>query len=132
MRPITVEEDWEHVLTQKVVTLNTCREVACLTFQLPHITTGFFQIHRRQPTTGSLQSLRIQGRIFDRNLPDLKRISAVSQYEEEVLSECFSGFLSGPYFAFWIVCPRNDTLVSPISHIDGLSVRLAFQIHSKK
>jgi len=29
------------------------------------------------------------------------------------------------------VRPRNDTLVSPISHLDGLRVRLAFRIHSK-
>jgi len=31
-------------------------DVACLTFQLPHITTGSFPSHRRQSTTGSLQS----------------------------------------------------------------------------
>ena len=35
-----------HVLMQKVVTLNTCCDVACLAFQLPHITTGSFQSHR--------------------------------------------------------------------------------------
>jgi len=41
MRLISVEKDWKHVLMQKVVTLNTCCDIACLTFQLPHITTGF-------------------------------------------------------------------------------------------
>jgi len=43
---------------QKVVTLNTCCDIACLTFQLPHITTGSFQSHRRQLTTGSFQNLQ--------------------------------------------------------------------------
>ena len=51
------KKDWKHVLTQKVVTLNTCCDIACLTFQLPHITVGSFQSHRRQPTTGFFQSL---------------------------------------------------------------------------
>jgi len=41
MRLISVEKDWKHVLMQKVVTLNTCCDIACLTFQLPHITAGF-------------------------------------------------------------------------------------------
>ena len=56
MRLISVEKGWKHVLTRTVVTLNTCCDTACLTFQLPHITTGSFQNHRRQPTTGSLRS----------------------------------------------------------------------------
>ena len=51
------EKDWKHVLMQKVVTLNTCCDIACLTFQLPHVTTGVFS-HRGQPTTGSLHSLQ--------------------------------------------------------------------------
>jgi len=58
MRVISVEKDWKHVLMQKVVILNTCCDVACLTFQLPHITTGSFQSHQWQPTTGSLQGLQ--------------------------------------------------------------------------
>jgi len=45
MRLISVEKDWKHELMQKVVTLNTCCDTACLTFQLPHITTGSFQSH---------------------------------------------------------------------------------------
>jgi len=56
MQQISVKKDWKHVL--KVVTLNTCCDIACLIFQLPHITTGFFQNHQPQPTTGSLQSLQ--------------------------------------------------------------------------
>ena len=36
------QKDWKHVPVQKVVTLNTCCNVACLAFYLPHITTGFF------------------------------------------------------------------------------------------
>ena len=38
-------KDWKHVSVQKVVTLNICCNGACLTFHLPHITTGFFQSH---------------------------------------------------------------------------------------
>ena len=40
------EEDWKHVSVQKLVTLNTCCDVACLIFQLPHITTGSSQSHQ--------------------------------------------------------------------------------------
>ena len=43
MRLISVDKDWKHVLTQKVVSPNTCCDIACLTFQLPHITTGFYR-----------------------------------------------------------------------------------------
>jgi len=66
MRLISVEKDWKHVLTHKVVTLNTCCDIACLTFQSPHITTGYFQSHRRQPTTGSFWSFQ---RLKERNKP---------------------------------------------------------------
>jgi len=58
MRLISVEKHWKCVLMQKVVTLNTCCEVACLIIQLPHITTGSFQSCQWQPTAGSLQSLQ--------------------------------------------------------------------------
>ena len=40
------EKDWKHVSVQKVVNLNTCCDVACLTFQFSHITTGSFQSHQ--------------------------------------------------------------------------------------
>jgi len=73
MRLISVEKDWKHVLTQKVVTLNTCCHTACLTFQLPHITTGSFQSHRRQLTT--LQSLQ---RLKERNRRSRRRSMALS------------------------------------------------------
>jgi len=43
MRLISVEKDWKHVLLQKVVTLNTCCDVACLAFQLPHIKPVLFR-----------------------------------------------------------------------------------------
>jgi len=42
-------KDWKHALMQKVVTLNTCCDVACLTFQLPHTTTGSFQATNNNP-----------------------------------------------------------------------------------
>jgi len=57
-RLISVEKDWKHVLMQKVVTLNSCCDIACLTFRLPYFTTGSFQSHRRQPTNGCFQSLQ--------------------------------------------------------------------------
>ena len=41
-----VEKDWKHVLMQKVATLNTCCDTAYVTFQLPHVTVGFFQSYR--------------------------------------------------------------------------------------
>ena len=41
MQLISDKKDWKHVSVQKVVTLNICCNVACLTFHLPHITTGF-------------------------------------------------------------------------------------------
>ena len=62
MRQISVEKDWKCVLTQKVVTLNTFCDIACLTFQLPHITTGSFQSHRWQPTSVSSKSPTLKER----------------------------------------------------------------------
>ena len=40
MRLTSVEKDWKHALMEKVVTVNTFCDIACLSFQLPHITTG--------------------------------------------------------------------------------------------
>jgi len=71
MRLISVEKDWKHV-TQKVVTLNTRCDTACLTFQLPHITTGSFQSHQQQLKTGSSQSLH---RLKERNELSVRRKS---------------------------------------------------------
>ena len=47
-----IKKDWKHVSVQKVVTLNICCNVACLTFHLPHTTNGSFESHQCQPTTG--------------------------------------------------------------------------------
>jgi len=58
MRLISVDKGWKHELAQTLVTANTCCDVACLTFQLPHITTSSCQSHRRQPTTGSIRSFQ--------------------------------------------------------------------------
>jgi len=44
-------------------------DIACLTFQLPHITTGSFQSHRWQRTTGSLERLQ---RLTERNKPSVR------------------------------------------------------------
>jgi len=49
MQLTSCEKDWKHVSVQKVITLNTCCDVACLTFQLSHITTGSFHSHQCQP-----------------------------------------------------------------------------------
>ena len=56
MQLISGEKDWKRVSVQKVVTLNTCCDVACLTFQLPHITNGSFQSHQCQLIIDSFQS----------------------------------------------------------------------------
>jgi len=62
-------KNWKDVLMQNVITLNNCCNTACPTFQLPHITTGSFQNHRRQLTTGSFQSLQ---RLKERNKLSVK------------------------------------------------------------
>ena len=48
---------------------NTCCDTVCLTFQLPHITTGSFQSHQWQPTTGFFQSLQ---RLKEHNKPSVR------------------------------------------------------------
>ena len=66
---ISGEKDWKHVSVQKVVTLNICCNVACLTFHLPHITTGSFQSHQCSHTTGSFQ---IRQRLEECNMPSVR------------------------------------------------------------
>ena len=56
MQLISGEKDWKHVSVQKVVTLNICCDVACLTFHLSHITTGSFQSYQRLQERKYLQS----------------------------------------------------------------------------
>ena len=69
VRLISVGKDWKYVLMQKVVILNTCCYTACLIFQLPHITTGSFQSHQRQSTTGSFWCLQ---RLKECNRPSVR------------------------------------------------------------
>ena len=91
-----VEKDLKHVLIHKVVTLNTCCDIACLTFQLPHNTTSSFQSHRRQPTRGSLQSLR--------GLKERKKTFSQVKgfYSSQVSVVTFSGgWASGLQFVFF-------------------------------
>ena len=65
----SVAKNTKYVSVQKVVTLNTCCDVACLTFQLLHVKTVSFQIHKCQPTSGSfqrhqrLEECKIQGSV---------------------------------------------------------------------
>jgi len=62
MRLISGKKDWKHCVSiQNVATLNTCCDVAYLTFQLPHITTGSFQSHQCHATTGSSQPPTFEG-----------------------------------------------------------------------
>ena len=56
MQLISGEKDWKHVSMQKVVTMNICCNVFCMTFHLPHITTSSFHSHQCQPTTGFFQN----------------------------------------------------------------------------
>jgi len=72
MRLISVEKDWKYVLTQKVVTLNTCYEIRLPHIPLPHITTGSFQSYRRQPTIGLFQSLQHLKEVKERNKPSVR------------------------------------------------------------
>jgi len=48
MQLISGKKHWKHVSVQKVVSLSlsTCCDVACLTFQFSHITTGSFGRHQ--------------------------------------------------------------------------------------
>ena len=69
MHLISGEKDWKHVSVQKVVTLNICCNVACLTFHLPHITTGSFQSHQCQPKTGFFGSHQ---RLEECNIPSVR------------------------------------------------------------
>jgi len=69
MQLISGEKDWNHVSVQKVVTLNICCNVACLTFHLPHSTTSSFQSHQCQPTTGFYQSHQ---RLEECNIPSVR------------------------------------------------------------
>ena len=57
---ISGKKDWKHVSVQKMVTLNICCNVACLTFHLPHTTTSSFQSHQCQPTTGHFRSTNVR------------------------------------------------------------------------
>ena len=77
MRLISIEKDWKHVSVQKAITLNTCCDVACLTFQLPHITSGSFQSHRRQPTTYWLSS---EPPTFERTQQTFSQMNKVLQF----------------------------------------------------
>jgi len=49
MELISREKDWKYVTVQKVVTLIIYCNVACLTFHLPHITTGSFRATNANP-----------------------------------------------------------------------------------
>jgi len=54
-------KDWKHVLMQKVVTLNTCCDIACLAFQLPHITTVLFRATNANPQLALFRAPTFEG-----------------------------------------------------------------------
>jgi len=83
MRPISVKNDWKHVIMQKVVTLNTCCDIACLTFQLPHITTSSFQSHVNNP---QLALFRASNNVLCRR--------ALMQYLESRVTPLLAGVLA--------------------------------------
>jgi len=56
---ISVKKDWKHVLMQKVVTLNTCCDTACLTFQSPHITTVLLRVTDDNPQMAVFRAFNI-------------------------------------------------------------------------
>ena len=60
--------DMGWISAQRCVLCDRC-DTVCQTFQLPHITIGSFQSHRRQSTTGSLQSLQ---RLKERKRPSVR------------------------------------------------------------
>jgi len=106
MRLISVEKHWKHVLTRKVVTLNTCCDIACLTFQLSHVTTGSFHSHRRQTTNGPLQSLQ---RLKERNKPSVRWKSVA--IHKLVWWHFQVGWASGLQFVFFWANTDNQKYV---------------------
>jgi len=91
---------------QKVASLNTCCDIACLTFQLPHITTGSFQSHRCQLTTGSLQSLQ---RLKERNKPSVRWKSFA--FHKLMWGHFQVGWASGLQLVFFWYNINNQTYV---------------------
>jgi len=106
---ISVRKDWKHVLMQKVVILNSCCDIACLTFQLPYITTLSFQSHRRQPTTGSLQSLQ---RLKERNKTSVRWKSFA--VHKLVWWHFQVGWASGLQFVFFLDNVNNQNYVEEL------------------
>ena len=59
MQLISSEKHWKHASMQKVTTLNTCCDVACVTFQLPHITTGSLRATNANPQLALFRATNI-------------------------------------------------------------------------
>ena len=89
MQLISGEKDWKHVSMQKVVTMNICCNVFCMTFHLPHITTSSFHSHQCQPTTGFFQNHQ---RLEECNIPSVRWKSCVFY---KVVQWHFSGVVVG-------------------------------------
>ena len=101
----SVEKDWKRVLMQKVITLNTCCDIA---HSDPAPAAGlFFQSHRGQPTTGSLQSLQC---LKERNEPSMRWKSFA--VDNLLLWHFHVGLASGLdfVFLFWYICYSHRSM----------------------
>jgi len=72
-------KDGKHVYMHKVVTVNTCCDVACQTFQLPHITTGSFQSHHHSKERNK-PSFRWKSFAFHKLCGDIFRLGEQVDY----------------------------------------------------
>jgi len=98
MQSISGKKDWKHVFVQKVVTLNTCCDVACLTFQLPHITACFLR-----PTDDNPQLALFRATNIWRHATNL-------QSDEKCISQLlwwhFHIYVISKENKVWPVCPH--------------------------
>ena len=114
----SVAKDWKHVSVQKVVTLNICCNVACLTFHMPHITTGFYRATACNATHGIAvgilsvrPSIRLSVRPSDACIvTKLNDALHIFLYDTKGQSFCYSDTNSG----WWVMPPLKSALkVSP-------------------
>ena len=70
---ISSEKDWKHVSMQKVIILNTCCDITCLTFKLSHTKSVLFRAPMSHSTTGSFQSHQ---HLEENNIPSIRWTSS--------------------------------------------------------
>jgi len=94
MQSISGKKDWKHVFVQKVVTLNTCYDVAYLTFQLSHITTCFLRATDDNPQLAPFRATNIW-----RHAANLQ--SGEKMHFTIIVVTFLGGWASGPHFIFF-------------------------------